>query len=128
MLCMHVNTVTKALQRFRAGQPLVNAARSARRPLLSIDDLAALRDLVIEGDTLYLDELRAKLALARGKAVSNRTLLRGLCQLGLNRKRVRACAARAPGALRRRASASAAPDAPRKSCTPSPRSAERACA
>ena len=75
---------------FRAGLPLVVSTRSARRALLRVDDLAALRELVIADDTLYLDELRLKLAAARGKSVSSRTLLRGLCQLRLSRKRVRA--------------------------------------
>ena len=94
LLCMHLNTVTKVLRRFRAGLPLVVSTRSARRALLSVDDLAALRELVIADDTLYLDELRLKLAAARGKSVSSRTLLRGLCELRLSRKRVRARAVR----------------------------------
>jgi transposase len=90
LLLMHVNTVAKVLKRFRNGQPLVVTARRARQALLSIEDLAALRDMVIADDTLYLDELRVKLAAVRGKSVSRRTVLRGLCQLRLNRKRVRA--------------------------------------
>ena len=90
LLCLHLNTVAKVLRRFRAGLPLVVSTRSARRALLSVDDLAALRELVIADDTLYLDELRLKLAAARGKSVSSRTLMRGLCQLRLSRKRVRA--------------------------------------
>ena len=93
MLCLHVNTVAKVLKCFRVGKPLVNTTRRQRRALLTIDDLAALCDLVVADDTLYLEELRIKLAAACGKSVSNRTLLRGLVQLGLNRKRVRACAA-----------------------------------
>ena len=93
MLCLHVNTVAKVMMRFRVGKLLVNTTRRQRRALLTIDDLAALCDLVVADETLYLEELRIKLAAACGKSVSNRTLLRGLVQLGLNRKRVRACAA-----------------------------------
>ena len=90
--------VNDTLRRFHAGQPLCNCGGRERRRMLSDADLAALRQIVVQEDTLYLDELRTRLAAVCNKAPSVSTILRALQRLGLNRKKARAPRARAGAA------------------------------
>jgi transposase len=86
-LLVGVATVGRVLRLYRETGDVTPGKTTGRRRRLSDDDLAVLRELVLEKPDRLLHELMAELERKTGKVIGQATMSRSLARLNLTRKK-----------------------------------------
>jgi transposase len=90
VLGVRKSLVYKTLEYQESSRHIYNilSRSTGRRRTLTHEDIEFLQGVIAHQNTIYLDELQARLQLQRGIDISASTLSRTLCRIHLSRKRV----------------------------------------